>query len=177
VRYQIRRAVPEDVSFLPGIEQMAGTLFDTQLAATGLTDDVVAHVNSVEDFEKAREAGRLWVAVAADGRVVGFALVLEIAGYAHLEELDVLPAHGRRGVGSSLLSAVCTWAAAAGYPAITLRTFRDIPWNAPFYRRRGFEVVDSSHLSDEHVEIEALERQRGLRTDRRVSMKYSTGRR
>jgi GNAT superfamily N-acetyltransferase len=132
VPYQIRRAAPEDVSVLPDVERMAGTLFDTQLAATGLTDDVVAHVNSVEDFERAREAGRLWVAVAADGQVVGFALVLDIAGYAHLEELDVLPAHGRRGAGSAMLEAVCAWAAAAGYPAITLRTFRDIPWNAPF---------------------------------------------
>ena len=177
MRYEIRRAAPEDVSFLPDVERMAGTLFDTHLAATGLTDDVVAYVNSVEDFEKAREAGRLWVAVAAEGQVVGFALVLEIGGFAHLEELDVLPAHGRRGVGSGLLDAVCAWAATAGYPAITLRTFRDIPWNAPFYRSRGFEVVDSSLLSDEHVEIEALERQRGLRTDLRVSMKYSTGRR
>ena len=176
MRYEIRRAVPEDVVFLPDVERMAGTLFDTHLTETGWTDDLVAHVNSIEDFQKARDAGRLWVAAAAEGQVVGFALVLEIGGYAHLEELDVLPAHGRRGVGSALLNAVCAWAGAAGYPAMTLRTFRDIPWNAPFYRRRGFDVVDSSQLSDEHVEIEALERKRGLRTDLRVSMKYSTGR-
>ena len=176
MRYEIRRAVPEDVSFLPDVERLAGSLFDTHLAEVGLTDDAVAHVNSIEDFQRAREAGRLWVAVAADGQVVGFALVLEIGGYAHLEELDVLPAHGRRGVGSALLDAVCVWAGAAGYPAVTLRTFRDIPWNAPFYRSKGFEVVDSSQLSDEHVDIEALERQRGLRTEFRVSMKYSTAR-
>jgi hypothetical protein len=25
---------------------------------------------------------------------------------------------------------------------VTLTTFRDVPWNAPFYRRLGFEVVD-----------------------------------
>jgi GNAT superfamily N-acetyltransferase len=176
VRYEIRRAVPGDVPALPDVEQTAGTLFDAYLTEIGWTDDLVPHVISIEDFRKACDAGRLWVAAAAEGQVVGFALVLEIGGYAHLEELDVLPAHGRRGVGSALLDAVCAWAGRAGYPAVTLRTFRDIPWNAPFYRRRGFDVVDSLQLSDEHVEIETLERKRGLRPDFRVSMKYTTDR-
>ena len=26
--------------------------------------------------------------------------------------------------------------------AVTLTSFRDVPWNAPFYQRVGFEVVD-----------------------------------
>jgi hypothetical protein len=39
----------------------------------------------------------------------------------------------------------------AGYPAVTLRTFRDVPWNGPFYLRRGFAVVDSAALSPGHV--------------------------
>jgi len=51
-----------------------------------------------------------------------------------------------------------------------------VPWNGPFYQRRGFHVVDSSQLSEEHVELEVTERQRGLRTDLRVAMKYSTAR-
>jgi GNAT superfamily N-acetyltransferase len=172
--YDVRRAISEDMAVLPEVERRAGNLFDTYPGETGLTDDMLARGTSIDRFERARETGHLWVAVAPKGEVVGFALVVEIGGCAHLDELDVLPSHGRRGVGSALLDAVCSWAVEAGYPAVTLRTFRDVPWNAPFYGRRGFHVVDSSQLSAEHVALEDSERQRGLRTDLRVSMKYST---
>jgi GNAT superfamily N-acetyltransferase len=171
--YEIRRAVRADIDCLPEVERAAGALFDAYRGQTGMTDDVIANVNSIETFEKARETGRLWVAVAPGGQVVGFALVVELGRYAHLEELDVLPSHGQRGLGSALLDAVCSWAGNAGCSGVTLRTFRDVPWNEPFYQRRGFKIVGSSELSPEHVELEACEQQRGLQTDRRVSMVYS----
>ena len=97
-------------------------------------------------------------------------MVLEIGGFAHLDELDVLPAYGRKGLGSALLDAVCTRAEQAEYPAVTLTTFRDIPWNAPFYWRRGFRAVVPSELSNEHVQIVVSEERRGLRSDLRVMM-------
>ena len=28
-------------------------------------------------------------------------------------------------------------------PAVTLTTFRDVPWNAPFYARLGFRVIEA----------------------------------
>jgi GNAT superfamily N-acetyltransferase len=149
-------------------------LFHAHLDETGLTDAILADAHSTEDLERARRAGHLWVAVSPEGEVVGFALVLEIGDYAHLDELDVLPSHGRRGIGSALLDKVCSWARDSGYCAVTLRTFRDVPWNGPFYHRRGFRDVDSAELSAKHIELEASERQRGLRTDLRVSMKYPT---
>ena len=169
-QYVVRIAQPDDIPLLPEIERAAGALFKTHSAELGLTDEISTHVNSVETLEAARQAGRLWVAATSTGEIVGFALMLEIGGYAHLEELDVLPAHARRGLGSALLTAVCSWAKEAGYPAVTLRTFRDIPWNAPFYERRGFKVIESCRLSAAHVQLEAVERQRGLRTDLRVTM-------
>jgi GNAT superfamily N-acetyltransferase len=95
---------------------------------------------------------------------------VEIAGIAHLEELDVLPAHGRKGLGSELLDTVCTWAKQAGYSAVTLTTFRDIPWNAPFYEHRGFQVVSPSEFSNEYVQLVISEERRGLRADLRVMM-------
>jgi GNAT superfamily N-acetyltransferase len=119
-------------------------------------------------------AGRLWVAAASGGTPVGFALIMEIEGYAHLDELDVLPVHGRQGIGSTLLTIVRAWAKDTGHPAVTLRTFREVPWNAPFYQRRGFHVVESAALSAGHLRLEASERQRGLRTDIRVTMAHET---
>ena len=37
--------------------------------------------------------------------VVGFALLIDLYPFAHLDELSVLPEHGRRGIGSLLLFA------------------------------------------------------------------------
>jgi GNAT superfamily N-acetyltransferase len=73
---------------------------------------------------------------------LGFASVEIVDGAAHLSQLSVLPAASRRGLGAALLTAVCDWAAAQGYRAVTLTTFRDVSWNGPFYARMGFQVVD-----------------------------------
>jgi len=170
----LRLAEPQDVAALPEIEKVAGLLFKGHPTDLGIPDELYDRPNSVETFTAAQTAGRLWVACGPAREPIGFALVLDIAGFAHLEELDVLPSYGRQGVGSALLATVCTWANTAGYPAVTLRTFRDVPWNAPFYHRRGFQIVESAALSAEHVQLEASERQRGLRTDLRVTMTWKT---
>ena len=55
--------------------------------------------------------------------------------------MDVLPAHGRRGLGTLLLDQVCAWAQAQRHLAVNLSTFRDVHWNAPFYARNGFRAL------------------------------------
>jgi len=173
-RFDIRRAIPEDVAVLPEIERLAGHLFKTYPGELGIPEEMYENPNSVETFATAQGAGRLWVATASGGELVGFALVMEIEWYAHLEEIGVLPTYGGKGIGSALLARVCSWAKDTGYPAVTLRTFRDVPWNAPFYQSRGFRIVDNAALSAAHVRLEASERQHGLRTDIRVTMAYET---
>ena len=173
-RYDIRLALPPDVGGLPEIERLAGSLFKAYPEDLGIPDEVYELTNSIDTFAAAQREGRLWVAGSFGGGPVGFALMRNVDGYAHLEELDVLPSHGRQGIGSALLTAVCSWAKETGYPAVTLRTFRDVPWNGPFYQRRGFDVVDSASLSPGHVALEASERARGLQTDIRVTMAYPT---
>lgn len=73
---------------------------------------------------------------------VGFASVEVIDGVAHLGQLSVLPSASRQGRGSALVSAVCDWASSQNYEAVTLTTFRDVPWNGPFYVRLGFRTLD-----------------------------------
>lgn len=171
--YRIRQAQPDDITLLPEIERVAALLFKSYPVDLGIPEEVYQQTTSFEAFGVAQQAGRLWVAEAIrTNDLVGFALVVEVNRYAHLDELDVLPQYGMQGIGSSLLEAVCVWARQGGYPAVTLRTFRDVAWNGPFYQRRGFLVVSSSSLSLQHVAIEEHERQRGLRTDLRVTMVY-----
>jgi N-acetylglutamate synthase-like GNAT family acetyltransferase len=79
-----------------------------------------------------------------DGRVVGVAAVELQDDAWHLAEMAVHPGAQRRGVGTSLLLDVLDRAHRAGVAAVTLTTFRDVPFNGPFYLRHGFEVVDET---------------------------------
>jgi GNAT superfamily N-acetyltransferase len=108
----------------------------------------------------------------ADDVPVGFAHVELIERDAvHLEEIDVHPDHGRRGLGARLIRQVCRWAVSNGYRAVTLTTFRDVPWNLPFYERLGFDVVPPDQVSASLRAIVEDETRRGLDRSRRVVMK------
>ncbi len=52
------------------------------------------------------------------------------------------------GLGKALLGAVIDYANWAHYGAAALSTFRDIPFNAPFYEKFGFVAIDSSNAPD-----------------------------
>ncbi len=78
------------------------------------------------------------VAVGDDGRPIGFVQVLELDARFHLEQLSVHPDHQRHGVGAALLAAAEDGVRARGGSVVTLRTFADVGWNAPFYRRHGY---------------------------------------
>ena len=167
--YVIRLAEASEVAALPAVERRAARLFDGWLIETGLTQTFLENVSTIEELDEARRSGHLWIAATPDGEVAGFAQVVILDGVAHLDEIDVVPEHGRRGVGSRLVDAVCRWARAAGYSKITLSTFDHVPWNRPFYEKLGFRVVETA-LPPEHRQLVAGERDRGLRTDLRVVM-------
>jgi len=169
--YTIRLSRRAEVARLPEIERQASQLFASRAAELGLSSNPMWEMtSSVPVLLRANDDGRLWVAAGDQGQLVGFALVKELGLFAHLDELDVLPAHGRQGLGSALLEAVCEWASSRGFSAVTLSTFRDVAWNAPFYARRGFAVVPRAELPPELLEIVARETERGLRSDLRVIM-------
>ena len=69
---------------------------------------------------------------------VGFACVELVDGGPHIRQLSVHPDHARQGVGRSLVEAASAWADGEGFAAITLTTYRDVPWNGPFYETLGF---------------------------------------
>lgn len=168
--YTIRLARNDEVARLPDVERRAASAFSGREAELGLSAEHLLSVSTVEALTRANLDGRLWVAVDAEGSPVGFALVVELGLFAHLHELDVLPEHGRKGLGSALLEAVCEWAFTRGFSAVTLSTFRHVPWNAPFYARRGFVEVEPSEQPPELTRIVEAERQKGLRTELRVIM-------
>lgn len=133
----IRPARPSDLRHLAAVEDSG-----VPLLAAAFGDDIAPALLSPapSGVDRALLPGFLLVAVTGT-RVVGFAHVLDVEGHAHLEQLSVLPEHGRRGIGSALVGAALAEARGEGYDAMSLCTYRDLPWNGPFYARLGFVEV------------------------------------
>ncbi|MGI9433045.1 MAG: GNAT family N-acetyltransferase [Myxococcota bacterium] len=168
--YLIRPSRTSDLAHLGAIERAAADLFTgMDFAEAGVLEDVT----DLEDFEAAHADGNLWVAATAGGTPVGFAFVEELGGGFHLDELDVHPDHGRRGVGAALVRTVCAAARDRGFPCVTLTTFRDVAWNAPFYEQLGFRALAAEELSPELTALVRSEAQRGLAADLRVVMRWT----
>jgi 4-diphosphocytidyl-2-C-methyl-D-erythritol kinase len=119
--------------------------------------------------------GQVWVACPEDGVPVGMVIASLREGAVYIEELDVLPEHGRRGLGARLLGRVCAWARAQGHPAVTLSTFRDVPWNGPFYRRHGFRDLQPAEWTPGMRAIREQEARHGLAVEARVFMRRELG--
>jgi GNAT superfamily N-acetyltransferase len=165
--YHVRLARHDDLSALPDIERAANALFADYRLAEQLSD----LLTPIESLREGVKTDRLWVAADESDQPVGFALASIVGDNAHLDELDVHPAHGRHGLGAALVEEVCAWARASGYRAITLTTLRHITWNAPWYQKLGFRVLEENELSPALRDLLQEEIQRGLPTDQRVAMR------
>ncbi len=147
---QVRAAEPDDLALLDEIDTRAESLF----RVSGLDlPDLPFPEEHLADAKAILVVGR---------PAVGFVWIDEVDGAAHVEELAVLPGHMCAGLGSALLAAACEWARAAGYWAITLTTYRDVAWNAPFYSRRGFVELAADELTPELAAVREWERAAGL---------------
>lgn len=139
-RIVVRSAEADDITAMQAVASVAGQRFrengDARIAERA--DDPPY---TSEGLALAIAERRAWVAVDDHKSVIGFAVAWTFAGEAHLDEVAVVPEHGRRGVGRALVSEVMTWASAQQLPSITLTTFRDVPWNRPYYEKLGFRVV------------------------------------
>lgn len=166
--YRTRLARPDDIPLIPAIERAADALFvDTEYAAVigvlgGITE---------ADCAEAQDRWRLWVAADPADRPVAFAECTPLDdGAVYLNQVSVLPEHGRRGLGARLIAAAADFYGDRGAQRIGLTTFRDIPWNAPYYARLGFRMLNDT--SNEPYLESRIERQCafGLRRESRVAM-------
>lgn len=171
--YEIRPAQPYELSALPELERQAAARF----APYGLAEVMGTLTTPLATHQAAQAEGRVWVAAEVGGPPVGFALASLVPPddtdgppEAHLDELDVLEAHGRRGLGRGLVDAVVAWARTHHARALTLSTLRDIPWNAPYYTTLGFEARAPASAPRALAAQLASEATRGLPSEGRVLM-------
>ena len=164
---RVRPARPEEAGRLREIEDEAGTRF----AGLGLIDEELDVSFPLDVLARLVSMGQVWVAATDGGPPVGMVIASVRDGAVYVEEMDVLPAYGRRGLGARLLEGGCDWAEAHGYPAVTLSTFRDVPWNGPFYRKHGFRDLTPAEWTPGMQAIREKEAQHGLRVEARVFMR------
>jgi GNAT superfamily N-acetyltransferase len=165
----VRAMATGDIPAVQGVEVLAGERFRTitDLRIASCADHPPMSAVALQRFIDGDAA---WVATALDGRVVGFLVGRHLDGGSHLEEVAVLPDHGGRGVATSLLDTMLEWTRKNSLPRVTLTTFRDVPWNRPFYERRGFHCIPVGELS---AVLDALldeEEHFGLHRELRVVM-------
>lgn len=162
--YRLRYASSEDFAALNAIEQAAASIFPAGFLPDKVLDDKLPF--SV--LEQARQQDMLWLVQCADGTPVGYVMMESLDGLTLLAQIDVQPAHGRQGLGAALIRHALSQVQAS---EVWLTTFTDVPWNAPFYQKLGFVVVDEACAPDAIGKTLAAERARGLQ--QRVAMRLT----
>ena len=154
----IRAATEADLAVLPAIEASGDAGF--RALGMGLVADAVPAPAGV--YAAALADG--WVLVAVDGRdvPVGFVRVELVDGNPHVEQVSVVPAAAGRGIGAALLTAVADLARTRGYGRMTLRTFRDVPFNGPYYVRLGWRVLPEAEVGPQLRALRDAEERQGL---------------
>jgi ribosomal protein S18 acetylase RimI-like enzyme len=165
---EVRPAASADLARLQDIEVRAGRRFAT------IADPAVAACADhppldLERLAAWQSAGRAWVA-EVEGTVVGFVVIDVLDGSAHVEEVAVDPAHGRRGIGRALVDATVGYARRHRLRGMTLTTFRDVPWNAPWYRSQGFRTLAEDEIGPQLRARRREEAEAGLDPERRACM-------
>jgi GNAT superfamily N-acetyltransferase len=161
----IRAVRYEELPILQDIERAAGECF-RDIGMPEIADDEDFPLEVLEAY---RRAGRAWV--AANDRPVAYLLADLVDGNLHVEQVSVHPDSARRGIGRTLLDHVAGRALADGIPALTLTTFADVPWNAPYYERCGFRCLEEAELTPGLRELRDHEAALGLDRWPRVCMR------
>ncbi len=152
---RIRAATPADLPLLQDIERAAGAPFRT----LGMTEIADVEPPALELLERFRNAGHAWVAEGDEtegdgaegeeaegggdaGRPVAYLVGEPVDGAFHIEQVSVHPDAAHRGVGRTLIAYAAERALEEGLTGLTLTTFSEVPWNAPYYERLGFREFE-----------------------------------
>jgi GNAT superfamily N-acetyltransferase len=165
--WSLRLARLEDAGAMPAIERAAAEAFADEPSIDPL------RTRSEADFARLIRKGHSLVAHVNEGAgeaLAGFLVAERFSRELHIWEMDVAPQFQRRGIGAGLVRAAQIDARNSGIAALTLTTFRDLAWNAPFYTRLGFEEVTALDAHPRLAGELANEVDDGLPADRRCAM-------
>lgn len=150
----ITPAMHDEIDHLIAIDVAASELFrGSDLIKPDAFDD---HVPS--DVFAARIDSHDAFAIRDEtGAPLGFTITTPRKRSLYLDQISVDPAHGRKGLGRMLIAHVLADAKHRGFRRVTLSTFRDLPWNGPFYASCGFKEIPHAKLKDWMRELEQVQ--------------------
>jgi GNAT superfamily N-acetyltransferase len=162
----IRLAKIDDVPKLAEVERAAASLF---------RDVGLAWIAEAEPLQAAWlirrcEQRMVWVVTDTNGLPVGFLAADLVDGDFYIAEVSVAPSAQNAGNGTALIDAAIRRAIADGFARVILTTYRDLPWNGPFYSRLGFAEVDIAAAGPELLEKIRAETMAGHDPARRCVM-------
>ncbi|MBB5936960.1 GNAT family N-acetyltransferase [Streptomyces zagrosensis] len=157
----------DELPALQDIERAAGECFRS-VGMAEIADDEPPTLTELTHYQR---TGRSWVTADDGDRPVAYVLTEPVDGRVHIEQLSVHPDASRQGVGRAMIDHLAARAAAAGLHGMTLTTFADVPWNAPYYAHRcGFRVLPEAEVTPGLREIRRREAELGLDRWPRVCM-------
>ncbi|WP_262285556.1 GNAT family N-acetyltransferase [Micromonospora sp. MA102] len=148
---RIRQAPAEVLASLAELQVAAGQVFRD----VGMPEVAQNNVD-MADLEARQAAGQVWIG-EYDGRIAGFVTASVVDGYAHIEQVSCVPDLAGQGIGRRLMEHVEVIGRHRGTSATTLTTFRDVPWNAPYYRRLGYRELSLHEVGPELQDILSAE--------------------
>lgn len=165
--YTFRPTAPAEITALPAIERAAGQRFRQVPELAWLAEGPVI---SAERHREYVDAGTSWLALV-DDRPVGFLLAQAQGNVLFIVEFSLHQAWQGRGLGRRLMAYVIAQAREKGFRALTLTTFRTVPWNGPWYAKQGFEFLADETLSPSLRMTLAEEATHGMAYESRCAMR------
>jgi GNAT superfamily N-acetyltransferase len=162
----IRLAGVADLPTLREIERVAGPWAEIGMQA--IADDEPLSLDVLREYQR---DGRAWVTVDDADRPVAYLIAEWVDGCIHIEQVSVHPDAAGRRIGRGLVEHLAAWARERAAPALTLTTFAEVPWNAPYYERLGFRGLADGELTAGLRRIRVAEAAHGLDRWPRLTMR------
>lgn len=170
-QYIIRKATNSDIERMSEIENSAAELFSVLPSEflQKLPEDIPPRSDSFYHSMISLESS--WV-ICAGEEIAGFICTGKVPeqNCLHIYELAVARSFQRKGLGGNLLRFVIAWASKERIAKLTLTTFIDVPWNAPFYCALGFAIINDGALDERLQRILQDEVAMGLPGETRCAM-------
>jgi ribosomal protein S18 acetylase RimI-like enzyme len=164
--FTIRKPRSSDIPALEQVERSAAELFRT------VNLDFLVENPTVDPYllVAMANANHLWIAADKFDQPIGFVGGEYLDGSFHIVEISVAKPFQGMGIGHSLMATMVEQIRREGYRTMTLTTFRDLPWSAPWYSRMGFFEVNAHEMGKTFEEILEIEAKHGLDINSRCIM-------
>ena len=162
---RIRLASADEIHKIEPLEQAAAEMF-REIGMTEVAEDAPI---PEKELLQAVEDQRLWVAVEY-GVLKAYLLGTFLPQSLHIDQVTVHPDAARRGLGALMIESVSADPRAKKLGLMTLTSFANVPWNAPYYERIGFLDIAESDWPEGVAEKVAVDQAHDLGNYPRVVM-------